>query len=166
MQVRSVTAFFIFFFLAQLSAEIIPITLEIAHANEQRAWGLMKRPSMPENHGMLFYQPKGHIWMFNTMMDLSIAFLDRKGKIIQITELKAYPEKMDPRRPVNDLQDMRKYPHTDPIFQFFLERSCVIPSFTEYALEMNKEWFDRHQVHLGDSVKWQPRTGQAYIETE
>lgn len=145
---------FVFFLLTKMHANEIPITLEIAQTSEQRSWGLMQRTSMPENHGMLFYFPNGSIWMFNTFIDLSVAFLDVKGKIIEIAELKAYPDMMDPYRPVNTLNDIKKYSPYDKVIQFFANKSHRVPKDAAYALEMNKTWFARMGVGIGDRVIW------------
>lgn len=146
-----------------LSAEEIPITLEIARTSEQRSWGLMQRSSMPDNHGMLFYYAGGNIWMFNMLMDLSIAFLDKKGRIIEIAELRAYPQMMDPNRPVKSANDMSKYPIFDKVYQFFWERSHPAPRNTKYFLEMNKQWFRQHGVRPGDVVLWQVGSSVGFV---
>lgn len=147
-----------------LQSEEIPIEIEIAKTHAQRTWGLMNRTSMPENQGMLFYYPAGTLWMFNTKMDLSAAFLDEDGRIIEITELKAYPEMMDPKRPVNNLNDFRKYPMDDKILEFFREKGYPIPLKSKYLLEMNKDWFKRHEVNVGDVVIWNESSTKAYIK--
>lgn len=151
-------------FTAHLNTEEIPITLEIAKTPEQRAWGLMKRSQMPKDHGMLFSHLGGCMWMFNTFMDLSVAFLDEDGNIIEIAELKSYPEKMDPKRPVNNLQDMWKYPHGDKVNEFFLKHSYPIPCYARYALEMNSRWFPDHAVKVGDKVTWDEGSSTGMIK--
>lgn len=146
-----------------LKAGTIPIELEIAFTEEERAWGLMQRSHLPENRGMLFYFPKGNLWMFNTLIDLSAAFLDDKGSILEIAELKSYPEMMDPHRPVNKLSEMWKYPADDKIYLFFLQKSKALPRGTYYILEMNKEWFKKKGVTVGDKVVWHLNSSQASI---
>ncbi len=147
-------------------ANEIPLTLEFAKTYEERTWGLMQRTFLAENHGMLFYSPKGQIWMFNMFMDLSVAFLDETGKIIGIAELKAYPEMMDSRRPVNQLHDLRKYPSSDKVYRFFLDKSYPVPNRAKYALEMNRNWFVTHGVKVGDQVIWHGESTHGYIKTE
>lgn len=160
--------FFIFFFFTfsiflSLSALRIPIEIEVAYTREQRAWGLMQRTYLPENRGMLFYYSKG-LWMFNTMIDLSAAFLDAHGKILEIVELKSYPEMMDANRPVNKLTDMRKYPSNDKTYIFFAQKAKRSPPHAQYALEMNKGWFKKHGIKPGDRVIWDSNSPYAYIE--
>lgn len=144
----------------------VPITLEYAITPEQQTWGLMQRTEMAENHGMLFIYPTAEsrsFWMFNTLIDLSIAFLDDNKVIKEICELKAYPEIMDPYRPVKSLKDFRKYPLNDPILLFY-EKNSVCSSFaTKYILEMGKDWFAKNNIKKGDRVQWDIRSPYAYI---
>lgn len=144
-------------------AEEIPITLEFARTNEQRIWGLMQRPCLAENQGMLFYSPSGCIWMFNMLIDISVAFLDGESKIIAIADLKAYPDMMDPNRPVRNMVELKAYSSRDKIYQFFLDKSYRVPKNAQYALEMNKEWFSRHGVQIGDKLVWSKNSLKGYI---
>ena len=98
----------------------IPINLEYAVTAEQRVWGLMQRKDLPQDHGMLFIYPRPQklkFWMFNCLIDLSIAFLDNNSVITEIRYLKAYPEMMDLERPVINLEDLDKYSYNDPILE-------------------------------------------------
>lgn len=146
-----------------LSALRIPIEIEVALTKKQRAWGLMQRTELPENHGMIFYYSNS-LWMFNTFIDLSVAFLDRCGRIIEIAELKSYPKMMDVNRPVNNLSDMKKYPANDEIYIFFLQKIKHYPPHAYYAIEMNKGWFTKHGVRPGDRVIWKLSSPHAYVE--
>jgi hypothetical protein len=63
----------------ELSAGMHRIEAEVASNNAERATGLMNRPSMPMQRGMLFVFPEAAVqcfWMKNTLIPLSIAFLD------------------------------------------------------------------------------------------
>lgn len=133
-----------------------PIELEEAITPEQKAWGLMGRDKLGDNEGMLFtFDPPQIIcvWMFNCRVDLDVAFLDSDKVIREIHPLKAFPEKMDPRRPVLTLQDMRQYPPNDPIFQFFQSQSISSSFKATYMLEMPKSWFTKNNVKTGNSLK-------------
>ena len=62
-------------------------SVEIADDNQERAVGLMNRPSMPRSAGMLFVfeQPRDvSFWMRNTLIELDIVFVDSSGVIIKI----------------------------------------------------------------------------------
>lgn len=136
---------------------ITPITLEHAQRNHEIAWGLMQRSELPDNHGMTFNfksSEKRSFWSFNCLIPLSIAFLDERKIIREISSLKAFPEMMDPNRPVNNYRDLKLYPPGDPIISFFSIHSTSPTAPFQYALEMNKGWFSKHQVKVGDIAFW------------
>ena len=79
----------------ELSAGIHRIEAEIAASQETRMVGLMHRKSMPAQHGMLFVftQDARHcMWMRNTLLPLSVAFLDEHGTIINIEDMQPQTE--------------------------------------------------------------------------
>ena len=112
----------------QLSAGVHLIQVEVAATEEQREQGLMYREKMPVNAGMLFVfgSPATQcMWMKNTPLPLSVAFIDAGGKIVNI-------------------EDMQ--PHT-------LDSHCstrTVP--VRYALEMNLGWFRQHNIKPGMSI--------------
>lgn len=102
------------------------LVVEIANTRESRAKGLMKRDSMPEDRGMIFVYPEADVrgfWMKDTRIPLSIAYVDAKGVIKRIADMKPYV--------------------TDRV-------SSLYPA--QYAVEVNKGWFQRHGVEVGDVV--------------
>ena|SRR5438045_6022862 len=67
--------------------------LEIADTQRKRNVGLMRRDSMPADHGMIFVfsEPDTHsFWMQNTRIPLDIVFIDADGKIASIQQMKPY----------------------------------------------------------------------------
>lgn len=103
------------------------IDAELARTEPERERGLMHRTVMPENHGMLFVfeQPAQYcFWMRNTLIPLTVAFLDEDGKVADLAD-------MEPR-------DERSHCPSRPV---------------RHALEMNQGWFDAHGVKVGDVVK-------------
>ena len=69
--------------------------LEVARTETQQEKGLMKRDSMPEDHGMIFVFPDEQMrsfWMKNTRFPLDILFLDSRGKVVSIHQMRAYDE--------------------------------------------------------------------------
>jgi uncharacterized membrane protein (UPF0127 family) len=156
----------LFIFQDLFSEKILPITLEYAITTEERAWGLMQRRELPKNHGMLFVYPRNQrlsVWMFNCFIDLSISFLDGNGVITEIRELKSYPEKMDPARPVSKLRDFNKYPPNDPIVEFFHRNQVTSSTPAHFALEMGSDWFKENEIKIGDRLKWESGSPTAYI---
>lgn len=101
----------------ELSAGMHRIEAEVASNNADRATGLMNRPSMPMHRGMLFVFPEAGVqcfWMKNTLIPLSIAFLDDSGRIVQIADMQ--PQSLD--------------------------NHCSVKP-VRFALEMNAGWFRR-----------------------
>ena len=113
-----------------LGAGMFNIKVEVAQTPQQHATGLMWRTTMPTNEGMLFIFPSPAqqcFWMKNTLLPLSIAFIDDSGRIVNLDE-------MQPRT---------ENPHcsTQPV---------------RFVLEMNKGWFTKHGVKPGDQLKGKP----------
>jgi uncharacterized membrane protein (UPF0127 family) len=103
------------------------LRVEVAHTEATRSQGLMSRQSMNDNDGMLFVFPTpGHhsMWMMNTDIPLSVAFLDEKGVILNI-------EDMTPRTAT-------------------AHRSA---GAAKYAVETNLGWFSTRNIKMGERVK-------------
>ncbi len=105
------------------------ITVEIANTPQQQQRGLMYREKMAADAGMLFIfdqeQPL-NFWMKNTYINLSIAYIDKNKKIIDIQDMKATS--------AIDTQ-WSTYPSAKPGM---------------YALEMNQGWFTKNRIKIGD----------------
>ncbi|MFI4946384.1 MAG: DUF192 domain-containing protein [Burkholderiales bacterium] len=82
---------------AVASPAVIPLTLpsgtvlqvEVMVKDEDRAMGLMFRPSLPKDRGMLFIfeQPDFHgIWMKNCRFPIDIVWLDQERKVVHLAE--------------------------------------------------------------------------------
>lgn len=79
----------------ELTAGFHRIEAEVAADQANRMQGLMNRKSMPANQGMLFVftQTDRHcMWMRNTFLPLSVAFLDDQGRILNIEDMKPQTE--------------------------------------------------------------------------
>jgi len=106
------------------------IIAEVAATPERRATGLMHRFSLQPDHGMVFvfdYPEPQAFWMKNTFIPLSIAFIDERGRIVNI-------EDMAPQTEVTHWS-------TAP---------------ARYALEMRKGWFAERGVKPGDRIDGLP----------
>lgn len=109
-----------------LSAGGQTITANVAATDETRQKGLMFRTKMAKNESMLFvFTQLGYhaMWMRNTPLNLSVAYMDDQGKILSIHEMEA-----------------------------FNETSHQAAGPARYALEMNAMWFSQHKVKVGDRI--------------
>ncbi|MDP5238357.1 DUF192 domain-containing protein [Uliginosibacterium sp. 31-16] len=110
-----------------LSIGMYRIQAEVAATQAQRELGLMNRKSMPQQNGMLFVFEQSQpycFWMKNTLLPLSIAFIDEAGQIVNLAD-------MQPQTETNHCA-------TKPI---------------RYALEMNQGWFSAKGIKAGTTVK-------------
>ena len=111
----------------ELSAGMHLIRAEVADSMATRTQGLMHRNSLAPNAGMVFVfdEAASHcMWMKNTLIPLSVAFLDAAGAIINIAEMK---------------------PHS--------EQSRCASRPARYALEMNIGWFTRRGIKPGAKLR-------------
>jgi uncharacterized membrane protein (UPF0127 family) len=102
------------------------IRAEVAATEPDRLRGLMFRDKLAENSGMLFAYPRAEVsamWMKNTKIALSVAFIDARGHILNIAEMEPYSEE----------------PHASS-------------GAAAYALEMNRGWFKKQGIKPGDFV--------------
>lgn len=61
--------------------------VEIADDEDERQRGLMFRPPLPDDRGMLFQFPQAteqSFWMHNTPSSLDIIYIDPRGRIVSI----------------------------------------------------------------------------------
>lgn len=73
------------------------IIADIAATARERGHGLMYRESLSDEEGMIFVfeRPDRHcFWMRNTLIPLSIAFLDAQGRILQINQMAPESEEL------------------------------------------------------------------------
>lgn len=112
--------------LIELFAGMHRIEAEVAASSESRQIGMMQRTIMAPQRGMLFVFPEvaAHcMWMRNTLLPLSVAFLDEKGRIINI-------EDMQPKT----------------------ENHHCASKPARFALEMNLGWFKSRGLGAGFSI--------------
>lgn len=110
----------------ELLAGMHRIEAEVAATTETRQIGMMQRTIMAPQRGMLFVFPeiaKHCMWMRNTLLPLSVAFLDESGRIINV-------------------EDMR--PRTE-------DNHCAANP-ARYALEMNLGWFKSRGLGAGFAI--------------
>ena len=116
----------------------VPLTIglqvvqaEMAANNEQRQIGLMQRPALGQNEGMLFVFPDAGVqcfWMRNTIIPLTAAFIDDDGTIVNLADM----------QPLRDDSHCSKKP-------------------VRYVLEMTQGWFKQKGIKPGQKVQDIPK---------
>lgn len=107
------------------------LKVEVARTEEEKVKGLMGRTYLPRNQGMLFIfkKPKKLVfWTKNTYISLSIGFFDKNYVLKEI-------HFMEP-------QDMMKLNSKINSYQ----SSCRC----QYAVEVNRGWFLKNKIKIGD----------------
>ena len=110
----------------QLGAGMHVITAEIAATDSARSRGLMYRKELPPNHGMLFVFEQANVqcfWMRNTVLPLSIAFIQEDGIIANIDDM----------QPMTDTSHCSSAP-------------------VRYVLEMEQGWFAKRGLQAGKKI--------------
>lgn len=103
------------------------IRVEVANTEQDRLRGLMFRDKLAQNNGMIFLYPRAEasaMWMKNTRIALSVAFIDASGHILNIAE-------MEP----------------------FSEEAHASSGAAAYALEMKRGWFSKRGIKHGDRIE-------------
>tara|TARA_B100000900_G_C20220480_1_gene569598 strand:+ start:227 stop:631 length:405 start_codon:yes stop_codon:yes gene_type:complete len=99
------------------------LSIEISESDIERATGLMDRDTLSENSGMLFIWPeisRKCMWMKDTKIPLSVAYLDHKFLIREIKNL-------------------------EPLST---ESICSRSESIKYALEVNQGWFRKNNIKV------------------
>jgi uncharacterized membrane protein (UPF0127 family) len=106
------------------------VAVEIADTPASREYGLMFRKQLDERAGMIFvFKEQQHLqfWMKNTIISLDMIFADSHGKIVGIVR-KAEP---------------------------FSEATDSVDGDSQYVLEVNGGFCDRHGVKSGDTLRFE-----------
>ncbi len=116
--------------IATASGARVQLEAEIADKPQTREKGFMFRKNIPDGTGMLFIFEEDKVlrfWMKNTPSPLSIAYIDYKGEIKDILDMKPF-----------DLRDVSS------------------SAYVRYALEVPQGWFGRAGVNVGDKLDLLP----------
>jgi uncharacterized membrane protein (UPF0127 family) len=109
--------------------EEVPVRVEIADTDAEWQTGLMGRTTLEGDAGMLFVfdqEQKLSFWMKDTLIPLSIAYIDAEGRIVDIQDM----------QPLDDIPP--QYVSAEP---------------ARYALEVNQGFFKERSVTVGDMVE-------------
>jgi uncharacterized membrane protein (UPF0127 family) len=121
--------------IVELTIKNVKLKAEVAADANTRTVGLMNRFSLKPDHGMLFVFARSEplaFWMRNTFIPLSIAYIDSKGVIVNIADMKP--------------QDESTHPSAAPAM---------------FALEMKQGWFKERGIVAGDKVNGLDKAGRA-----
>lgn len=113
--------------MVQLGAGMHLIRAEVADRDASRAMGLMHRTALAPNGGMLFVFDDDAVhcmWMKNTPLPLSVAFIDASGAIVNIADMQ---------------------PHTE------VAHCAARPA--RFALEMARGWFAERGIRAGTRLR-------------
>ena len=108
------------------SGKAVTLVAEIADTPQTREKGYMFRKNIPDGTGMFFVFESDRVlnfWMKNTPTPLSIAYIDYKGVIKDIFDMKPF-----------DLKDI------------------TATGYVRYALEVPQGWFGRVGIKAGDKL--------------
>jgi uncharacterized membrane protein (UPF0127 family) len=108
----------------------VVLSVDVATTPGQQARGLMGRAHLAADDGMAFvfgHRTTTSFWMKHTRIPLSIAFWNRRGRIV-------------------DILDMRPCTHA-PCRLYRSSRPYV------GAVEANRGYFGRHGVRIGDGIE-------------
>ena len=119
----------------ELTIKTSKLKAEVAADANSRTIGLMNRFSLKPDQGMIFVFAQSEplaFWMRNTFVPLSIAYIDSKGVIVNIVDMKP--------------QDESTHPSAGPAM---------------FALEMKQGWFKERGIVAGDKVNGLDKAGRA-----
>ena len=121
--------------------QTVPVTLEVAETFRQRQFGLMARNNLAPYAGMWFQYPEPQgpdrgFWMYRTILELDIAYLDETGIVGSIRSMEPCPASR---------------PGDCPSYPAGVEFSS--------AVEMNRGFFTEHGIGIGDRMT----TGEACL---
>lgn len=108
------------------------LTVKVAYSQQRQEKGLMNVTSLKENEGMIFVYDNPNrlsFWMKNTLIPLSIAFVETDGRIAEIYNMKVEGNKQD---------------YEFPVYQS--------PTMVRYAIEAPSGWFTLNNIVKNDRV--------------
>jgi len=106
--------------------------VELARNAEERAQGLMNRPRLDQDAGMLFIFPQKKFysfWMKNTLIPLDIVWLDENKRVVDVSR-QAQPCRQDPCPLITSRQP------------------------AQFVLEINAGLADKNGLKVGDLLSW------------
>ena len=106
----------------------VSLTLIVSNTDETRRKGLMHQKVLEKNSGMIFIWPSSKrqcMWMKNTPLPLSVAFISSSGRILEIYDMVP-----------------------------FSEESICSNQRSRMAVEVNQGWFAKNNIIVGDKINF------------
>jgi uncharacterized membrane protein (UPF0127 family) len=106
------------------------LAVDLADDPQERREGLMGIEELPADQGMAFVWPEPvdtTFWMKETLVPLSVAFVDESGHVIEVLDMQPC--------------------ETEPCPSYGIDEPFVL------AVEANLGWFDDHGVGAGDRAE-------------
>jgi hypothetical protein len=113
---------------ATFESKSAKLNLIVSNTDISRRKGLMNQTALEKNSGMIFIWPssKKHcMWMKNTSLSLSVAYLSTDGMILEIYDMVPFSE----------------------------DSICSIQK-VRMAVEVNRGWFSENQITVGDRINF------------
>ena len=104
------------------------LNLVVSNTDLSRKRGLMNQASLEKDSGMIFIWPsakKQCMWMKNTSLPLSVAYMSSNGRILEIYDMVP-----------------------------FSEDSICSNQQVRIALEVNQGWFAKNKIDVGDKINF------------
>ncbi len=118
--------------------ETTRVRVEVADTDASQEFGLMCRTSLAPDAGMLFWfadTTQDSFWMKNTLIPLSIAFLDDSWRVVGLMDMAVAPD-----------------PQNGP-FPLYAPKASY-----RYALEVNQGFFAQHSIDAAAQVTFTATT--------
>ncbi|MHC4946746.1 MAG: DUF192 domain-containing protein [Planctomycetota bacterium] len=115
--------------------------LELVADPAGRGRGLGGREELDEDGGMLFVFPRSRprsFWMDACLIDIDIAFLDHRGRIVAVHEMKAEPARRRGESRAAYERRLRRYPSRRP---------------AQFAIELAAGSLRRLDLEVGDEIE-------------
>ena len=106
----------------------VSLTLIVSNTDATRRRGLMNQKILEKNTGMIFIWPSSKrqcMWMKDTPLPLSVAFISSNGRILEIYDMVPFSE----------------------------ESICSIQR-ARMAVEVNQGWFKKNNIIVGDTINF------------
>lgn len=108
--------------------KVAKLNVAVSNTNSSRKKGLMNQALLEKNSGMIFIWPtsKKHcMWMKDTPLPLSVAYLSSSGRILEIYDMVP-----------------------------FSEESICSNQKARMAIEVNQGWFSKNEIGIDDRINF------------